>query len=345
MKLFLKNNKGIALLIISLLVLALFKLSPALAQHVYRNFIFQIFRVVWDYSIALLPFPLIYLLIILTPFFLFFYIKSYEKKYNILWRLPLNLLGWVVSIFLWMWGYNYCTPTLTNQLAINNISTQELYEFGVSQGEIVNKISDELARANNEMNTPSVEALRICVEDYLNTKHWKTFGNVRCQVLHDAGAMRRLGISGVYIPYTGQGQTTATHHALYLPFVVAHELSHGYGITSEAEADFVAYKALTNSTASNNVLLKYIAELELLRSIRSQLYAAHDSLRMRIDSTLHQGVMADIKSLRENALLYPEYFRGLQTTMNDAYLKSMGIQDGVLNYDKFVNLVWQERKR
>lgn len=344
MKLFFKQNKGIAALIISLLVLMLFKLSPELAQHVYRNFIFQIFRVVWDYSLALLPFPLFYLLIILIPFFLFFYIKSFEKKWNMVWRFPLNLLGWIVALFLWMWGYNYCAPTLTDQKALTHISTSELYEFGISQGNIVNTISDKLALYNFKKNAISHDIVRTEVEKYLNLKAWKTYGNVRCAVLNDKGLMRRLGVSGVYIPFTAQGQTTATHHALYTPFVIAHELSHGYGITSEAEADYVAYKALTASTEINHLLLTYIAELELLRSIRSQLYITNDTLRINIDSTLHPSVLADIKSLRENALLYPEYFSGLQTTMNDAYLKSMGIQDGVLNYDKFVNLVWQERK-
>lgn len=348
MREFVQKNRGIKWAMITLFVLLIFKLSPWLTEHFYREFLFQIFRFVWDYTIGLLPFPLIYLLLVALPFILYFYIRKFERGWSSLLLFPLNFFGWVITFFFWMWGFNYCAPSLVNDDLSMTMTEQDMYLFGLVVAERTNRFDhDGIDRQKlKQLGNESFDDTNFSIEvrQYLKSNNRKCWSRARFWMLHDGGLMRKLGIGGIYIPFVAQGHSTDTHHYLFKPFVAAHELSHAYGVTSEGEADFVAYKALTYPSIAYENEMKYCAELELLRSIRSQLYLTNDSLRMVIDSTLRPGVMKDIVELRENAKLYPEYFTGLQETMNDAYLKSMGISDGVMNYDRFVVMVWNERK-
>ncbi|MFN0033125.1 MAG: DUF3810 family protein [Flavobacteriales bacterium] len=347
---FLKENKGFKWALITLAVLCVFKLSPWLAEHLYREFLFQIFRVVWDHTLGLLPFPLVYLLLVALPFILYFYTKRYERTWSSLLLWPLNVVGWMVTFFFWMWGYNYCAPHLLNENAMKKMTVADLHQFGLEVAADVNWWGDKIDRNKlmQSLNENFVDdEFSLTVGLYLSGKDRTCWPYADFRLLHDGGLMRKFGVGGIYLPFVGQGHSSDTHHYLYKPFVAAHELSHAYGITDEGEADYVAYKALTYPSAMVGYEneMKYCAELELLRSIRSQLYLINDSLRVVIDSTLLPQVLQDIKEMRENALLYTEYIHGLQEAMNDAYLKTMGIQSGVMSYDRFVEMVWNDRNR
>ncbi len=345
---FLQRNRGIKWALITLSVLLLFKLSPWLAEYFYREFLFQIFRFVWDCTIGLLPFPLICLLLVALPFILYFYIRKFERRWSSLLLFPLNFFGWVITFFFWMWGFNYCAPSLVNDDSSMIMTEQELYAFGLEMAESVNWY-DEHGIDRNRLKNEVLDCTdgsneTFDVRLFLSGEGRSFYSDAKCHFLNDGGAMRRLGVAGIYWPFVGQGQSSNTHHYLFQPFVAAHELSHAYGITGEGEADYVAYKSLMQESIWLEKEKHYCAELELLRSIRSLLYVTNDSLRMDIDSTLRPAVMNDIIEMRENAKLYPEYFSGFQEKMNDRYLKTMGVTDGSQNYDRFVVMVWNERK-
>jgi hypothetical protein len=357
-KAFFRKNKGIAGGIISLVVFVIFSLFPALADGVYREFIFQIFRVIWDHTIGLLPFPIIYLLLVALPVILYFYGRKFERKKITLLLFPLNLIGWIITFFLWMWGYNYCATPLIAENKPLEMTTNDIYQFGLEVAKEVNMHLDPSGGHDEnqiaflqamEQEKISPNEISDCIESYLKQQNRNTLGRARCVELDDAGFLRRMGISGVYLPFVGQGHSTSTHRELVGIFVRAHETSHAYGITGEGEADYVAYMALKQlrrgSSQLQTVKRMYAADLELLRSIRSQLYIMNDSLRIALDSTLSPFVLEEIRLIREDSQKYQQFFPGVQHKMNDTYLKMMGVQDGILNYDRFVEMVWNDRRQ
>lgn len=353
---FFRRNKGIATGLISLIVLLIFAVSPYLADHVYRNFIFQGFRIVWDYTIGLLPFPVLYLELIIIPFALYFYCKRFARKWISLLLVPLNLFGWIATFFLWMWGYNYCSSPVVKFDESREMTEEQLYEFGVEIAGSFSQPGDLQLGMDTLPDDGYFNMIETAVHETIKSHGICTLGDPDCCDIAASGTMRRFGVAGIYLPFCGQPYCDDSYLFKTKAFIHAHELAHAYGVTSEGEADFIAYTALNNILPASGSFyddeafrrgytLSYAARLELLRTIRYQLYISNDLLKVKLDSLLPAEVQRDIKQIKNNALLYPEFFPGMQEAMNDRYLKAMGIEDGVKNYDRFVELVWQSRKQ
>lgn len=333
---FIKNNKGIVTGIVAIFIALIFSFFPSLAEVIYRKGLFQIVRIVVDYSIALLPFPVVYLVVIIIPFFLYFHFKRrYTSLINLI-TIPLNLFGWLVTIFLMMWGYNYTCDDKVPLDRHKRITSEQLYVLGTNTAQQAVQLREKIEAV--EFSYTDCE-IRDCMEKFCNTQDILTFGRVQCKDIVMSGFMRRMGVAGIYLPFTGESYCDGTFPDVVKVFIKAHEMSHGYGITNEGEADYYAYAALSQQT--NRAELIYSAKLELLRSIRSQLHIRNDSMRKALDSNLSEKVLSDIVEIRMDALKYKEYYPGLQTEFNDTYLKMMGIQEGVQSYDRFVELVYQ----
>jgi len=59
--------------------------------------------------------------------------------------------------------------------------------------------------------------------------------------------MRKVGVAGIYMPFTGESYCDGTFPEVVKVFIKAHEMSHGYGVADEGEADYFAYKALSEN--------------------------------------------------------------------------------------------------
>lgn len=335
---FLKKNKGIAAGIIAVVIGVLFALLPSLAEIIYHKGLFQIIRVVLDHSLVLLPFPLILLLVCALPFGLFFYFKKNYTSVKSLLLLPLNLIGWLVAVFFLMWGYNYTCPDKVALGKNPTMTIDDLHKFGQEVVLVTNISREESQGLSFAFDDKDV---RSSMELYCAAKDIPTLGRVQCKEIYLGGFMRKVGIAGIYMPFTAESYCDGTFPDVVKVFIKAHEMSHGYGVTDEGEADYFAYQALLKHSENKDFI--YAANLELLRSIRSQLHRNNDSLRKDLDTKISSSVMNDIKAIRADALKYQEFIPGLQSEFNDKYLKMLGVHEGVKSYDRFVELVWQSR--
>jgi Protein of unknown function (DUF3810) len=333
---FLKQNKGITAFIFTMAVLLAFVLSPFLAENIYRKGLFQVVRLISDYSVGLLPFPLIYLLLPAIPFFLYFYFRKFPKKRSTLWLFPSNFIGWLITIFFWTWGFNYTCPSHA-PIVHGGLSTEQVFAFGKKVAVRVNELSHSAQYKSTETSIKS-DDIRKKLTNYLFQFGLGQHGNVHVKTLTENGFIRRLGIAGIYMPFCFEGYCDPTFLPAAKTFVIAHEMSHAWGISGEGEADFTAYSALKSDPTDTASC--YLAQLELLRTIRGQLHVTNEPLRLSLDSLLEENIKSDLKLFRENNQHYPEFFPGVQTTVNDKYLKLMGVQGGVLNYDAFLNMVY-----
>src|SRR5690606_21319492 len=66
-------------------------------------------------------------------------------------------------------------------------------------------------------------------------------GFPRTKEFFPAGLLRKLGIMGIYFPFTGESYIDPSLHLLEKPFTIAHEMAHSFGITNEGEANFAAW--------------------------------------------------------------------------------------------------------
>ena len=76
--------------------------------------------------------------------------------------------------------------------------------------------------------------------------------------------MSRLGLSGFYMPFTGEPNFNDAQPDFDLPYVIAHEKAHQRGFAREDEANFIAFLVCVNST---DPYLRYSGYLNALRVV------------------------------------------------------------------------------
>jgi hypothetical protein len=119
------------------------------------------------------------------------------------------------------------------------------------------------------------------------------------------------------------------------PFVLAHEKAHQFGVTSEAEANFVAFVICVKSEDQR---LRYSGYQSLL------LYFLGDATHLK---DYHEYLDKISKNVIEDLRYRRKYYQGLenrnlsdmQSAVNNVYLKANKIDKGIKNYDQVVSLV------
>lgn len=343
-----------AILVLFRIVLGNF---PFLIEQYYSRGIFQLVRYVNDYTISLLPFPLLYLLIAGG---LFYFIRKILRirKSRIGWKQRLiqflfstaAFLSAVVSLFLLLWGFNYARLPLEKQIGIDPMpldSTELKTELDALTEEL-RLVLDQLPNQSSaSLESIIVEGdienkMRQEVIQTFNSLDYPTGGRVRARLLKPKGVLLRINTAGFYFPFVGECHVDNGLHPLQIPFVMAHEMAHGYGITDEGSCNFIGY--LTCST-SKDPLIRYSGILAYWRYLASDYRAYYPEEYAQFFKTLPAQVVDDLIAIRDNSDKYPDIFPKFRTIAYNTYLKTQGIAEGMKNYDRVVMLATAWRKK
>lgn len=287
-----------------------------------------------------LPFPLA----ILLPFVLgvFIWKRSKTWRRRVRWRIWALLDGTcMLGIwFLWSWGFNYACPNLKtlNSWELSEANSADLSAIVDSCNSAIMAIwAQEPEKANFDLE--QVEAWVPLMA--LSQKHWLDqvgLPNHRTVPVHalPEGCLHKLAIGGIYLPFSGQGHADAAAHWVPLAFTLAHEMSHGYGITDEGEANLAAYRTLQNSELP---ALHCAAWTTLLRHTLGQVRRRFPESVENIRGRCSPEVLVFLEEIRNHQKRHKPWFPGVSEAVNDAYLKQQGVKSGVDSYDEFVALV------
>lgn len=150
-----------------------------------------------------------------------------------------------------------------------------------------------------------------------------------------------LGISGIYVPFTGEANVNVDVPAPALPFAACHELAHQRGFAREDEASFVGYLACrAHPDADFRYSAAFEGFLESLAALQPFAGAAARSLAREAAP----GVRRDWAALEAWARRHAGPAQTLSRAVNDAYLRSQGQADGVRSYGRVVDLLLAERR-
>lgn len=150
-----------------------------------------------------------------------------------------------------------------------------------------------------------------------------------------SGLMSRLGVSGIYSPFTAEPNFNAIQPDANLPFTIAHEMAHQRGFAREAEASFVAFLVCIKST---HPYIRYSGYLNALR-VLSVLRRLAPERHREVATLLGDGPRAD---LRANDAFWARYggnLNNMARRVNDAYLKANRVRSGVRNYGEVTALI------
>lgn len=305
---------------------------PEVTEQVYGRTIYPVFRWLFDFTLGWLPFAAAYLL----PFLIvgLFVLTAVKKNTFGNWlRTAGNGLGWIVTMFYLFWGFNYARPSLSDRIFDTSTTVSNKAVVDLAQKTITNLNTlrtDSLLSTipdDNELTDLLREAVAGTLVNYnihLNT-------NCRVRPLSPPGILRKFGITGIYMPLTGEALLEKSHPQPEKTFVMAHELSHSFGVTDEGEANLVAY---ISCVAHPKESIRYAGHLAMWEYVLWELHRRHITVELELEPL----VQKDLERLREERKRFKEWVPELGDMVNDTYLKAQGIEAGTASYSTLPEL-------
>jgi hypothetical protein len=151
----------------------------------------------------------------------------------------------------------------------------------------------------------------------------------------------RLGLTGVYVPFTAEAHVNDTVPDPELPFVAAHELAHLSGFAREDEASWVGQRACALHPDADH---RYSGALAMSLHALAALARADRGAYSELAARRSAAVARDVAALAAWNDRYRGAARRIARRVNDGYLKSQGDADGVRSYGRVVDLLLAERR-
>ncbi len=319
---------------------------PQFIDRFYTGGLFQAIRYIFDFTVGWLPFPTIYLFFLFVLYLLIFrFLKPILKRKTTLLDVGLRILrtaAILISAFYFLWGWNYNQSDIADLMNLPKMRMQESdleTEFAAATEELEKVIAthgDDWDLAYLKNHHYSEAEIRETLEGVLKDFDYPVGGRVRGRLLSPKGTLLVWNTAGIYIPFVGEGHVDKGLLPFQLPSTLAHEMSHGYGITDEGSCNFTAYLTCRRSA---NPFIQFSGALGYWRYVASEYRRSFpEKFRSNYDS-LPQLVIDCLIAIRANDDRYPEWMPNLRYTVYDNYLKAQGIQEGMRNYSRVVQLV------
>ncbi len=252
-------------------------------------------------------------------------------------------------VFLLAWGLNYDRPPLARLLGLDArpAASDELAALAldllVDTARERAGLPEDAAGALRLADGPQA-ALRRAPAGYARVERTQPLlaGPARVpKPLLSSRLFSRLGISGVYVPFSGEALVNVDVPASGLPFAACHELAHQRGFAREDEASFVGYLACR---AHPDADYRYSAAFEALGDVLAALRPFAPQRAQALALQAARGVRRDWAAHSAWLQRHAGPARQLSHAVNDAYLRSQGQVDGVRSYGRVVDLLLAERR-
>jgi hypothetical protein len=305
---------------------------------------------------GLFPFSLaeflLYLLILgILLYIIITIVNMIRKKRSAVWllrcvsKIALTVCAMIFAFNI-LWGLNYYSLSLADELNmdVGRYSVEALRLTTASFVEELNAIAGEVPRDKEGVSDfgPFKELAAKASAGWDNlAKSTGTFRDVRVKkpkpVSPMAGEfMSQTGITGIYIPFTGEANVNAGIPDSSLPFTMMHELSHSAGVAPENEANFAAFLACRENPFPE---FRYSGYLSAFVYSYNALYREDAKTASSLLYQLDERVLADLRYRSEYWKKYEGELRDVGTKVNNTYLMAMKQTDGVKSYGMVVDLL------
>jgi hypothetical protein len=247
--------------------------------------------------------------------------------------------------FLVLWGFNYARPPLEQRLGLSPPSADPrvLLETGQRTAARTAALFEDLGQESGPTRLPVSfsELDRVIDEGYRELElpgDSIQSSTAPAKPLVSSALFSYLGISGIFVPFTGEPSVNALQPDAALPLVLAHEKAHQRGITHEGEANFAAFLVCSREGAPP--YLRYAAYLFATQYLLGE--AAQHLPREEVAAAwkgLGSGPLADVRALRDFWERYQGVASDLTAEVNDSYLRALRVPGGVESYDTVVRML------
>lgn len=149
----------------------------------------------------------------------------------------------------------------------------------------------------------------------------------------------RMGVTGIYCPFTIEANYNDDMTAYNKPFTVCHELSHLKGYMNEGEANYIGWLACIGSDdpsfTRSGWLMAWVYAGNTLHRVNPEKY-------QELRAALPGDALAELAENTEYWETHEDKSSEIQDQVNDTYLKSNGQTEGVQSYGRLTTwmLYW-----
>jgi hypothetical protein len=261
----------------------------------------------------------------------------------------LAVLGWVWFVFLILWGLNYRRLPFAVSAGLDT-RKPAAWELQAVCRELVGQTNalraglPEDARGVMRLHDGrdgtlaraalGSEALRLAYP-------WLGSEGAGAKLFAASPLFSYLGITGMYVPFTGEAHVNATLPDSGIPFVASHELAHRQGYAREDEANYLAYVACRLHPDGD---FRYSGAFSASSYALGALAVADRAAYLALAALRSPAVARDVAAHAAWRERYRSVLGDLADRVNDTYLRSQGVPAGVASYGLMVDLLIAERR-
>lgn len=329
-----------ALLLASIAFITLCRYQPGIAEWYARTVYPPLSAALSAFS-SLFPFPLMELLVVSLILWLILY-PVWKRKKGIPWRKILlremEMLAWIYVWFYWGWGLNYFRYNIYTRLQTPPVPYEEQHfkEFLKDYTEKLNSTYQSDTEIDSERLKEYVQTFYANLPSTYGLpqpKEWQEPKNFIFTSLYN-----KVGVLGSMDPFFAEAQLNDDLPEVQYPFTYAHEFSHLLGVSNEAEANYWAYRACTESSSTALQYCGYFGLFPYVLSNASYLLPKEDfqawikTIRPEVKEQYNQ----------KNAYWQEKYsplIGSIQDFTYNLFLKGNKIASGKKNYAEVIGLL------
>ena len=329
-----------ALLLTSIAFTILCRYMPDMAEWYARTIYPPLSGALSAFS-SLFPFPLMELWVVGLILWLFLY-PVWMRKKSIRWRKILfreaEMLAWIYVWFYLGWGLNYYRHHIYTRLQTPPVAYEEEH--------FKDFLKDYTERLNATYQ-PSTDIDNEELKQYVHTFYAKLPSVYGLSKPHSwqepkdfifTPLYNKVGVLGSMGPFFAEAQLNGDLPEVQYPFTYAHEFSHLLGVSNEAEANYWAYRACTESSSPTLQYCGYFGLFPYVLSNASSLLPKEDF------QAWIQTIRPEVKKQfnekndywREK---YSPWIGELQDFTYNLFLKGNKIPSGKRNYAEVIGLL------
>ena len=337
----------ILLVPISILLTNLAHRNPQVAECWFSEGFYRFWTAAFGRVFGYLPFSVSQFLIVLMPLGVVVYIaiEILKKRFGRMFANILCAAGVLWFLFAIGAGLNYARPPLGEvlELEVRPSTVAELAALTETLVAQANELATQVARDEDGIMIISARSytalssqaraiFRVAGEDIPILRGFVP----HAKPIVYSRFMSRLGIIGIYSPFTLEAHVNVDVLDYHIPATMIHELAHFRGIMREDEANFIAWLV---GKRSGNPDFMYSGAMLALTHASGQLRRVNRDEYNRIMSAQSAYILAD----RRANWYYWRQFDGplaeISQNVNDAYLRAQRQEDGVQSYGRMVDLL------
>lgn len=346
--------KAAQLLLIALVIQAVASLMPAVIELIYSQLIYYYLVRGLSFFNKFVGFSLGEIVLVGLAFWFIAWVSwnvrsAYRGERNILDVLKLLFLslvwifGIVYLVFLLFWGLNFQRQPIaeTWELELRPTNSGELQAIGARIVEGINQNYKEASQGQSWERASTLPMARPRLNQFIENSFQKTEllqeashgGLGQPKPFYLSHFLGLLGISGIYVPFTGEPSINELIPPAELPFVIANQKAHQRGYAREDEANFIAYVICINAEDPYVRYSGFLHGVKVLGAIERA-----DAGRYR--DMVAPGPSADLDASAQ----FWSGFRGseirnVSDRVIQTYLRFDGVTDGLESYDRDIPLI------